>query len=45
LSVALYLLANKRWALRALRALRRFVEILSRITNGRGVSQLTAFSP
>jgi hypothetical protein len=42
LSVALYLLANKRWALRALR---RFVEILSRITNGRGVSQLTAFSP
>jgi len=42
LSVALYLLANKRWALRALR---RFVEILSRITNGRGVSHLTAFSP
>lgn len=42
LSVALYLLGNKRWAFRALR---RFVEILSRITNGRGVSQLTAFSP
>jgi len=42
LSVALYLLANTRWASRALR---RFVEIVSRITNGRGVSQLTAFSP
>jgi hypothetical protein len=42
LSVALYLLASKRWASRALW---RFVEILSRITNGRGASQLTAFSP
>jgi len=42
LSVALYLLANKRWASRALR---RFVEILSRIVNGHGISQLTAFSP
>jgi Transposase DDE domain len=42
LSVALHLLANKRWASRALP---RLVEILSRITNGRGVSQLTAFSP
>lgn len=42
LSVALYLLANKHWAFRALR---RFVEILSRITNDRGVSQLTSFTP
>ena len=42
LSVALYLLAAQRWALRALR---RFLEILSRITQGRGVSGLTAFSP
>jgi hypothetical protein len=42
LSVALYLLVSKRWASRALRG---FVEILSRITNGRGVSQLTAFLP
>jgi hypothetical protein len=42
LSIALYLLASARWASRALR---RFVEILSRITNGRGVSRLTAFSP
>jgi len=42
LSVALYMLAAQRWALRALR---RFREILSRITQGRGVSGLTAFSP
>jgi hypothetical protein len=42
LSVALYLLASKRWASLALRHL---VEILSRITNGYGVSRLTAFSP
>ena len=42
LSVALCLLANQRWASQALR---RFAEILSRIINGRGVSQLTAFSP
>jgi hypothetical protein len=42
LSVALYLLANKRWASRALH---RLVEILSRIANGHGISQLTAFSP
>jgi len=42
LSVALYMLATQRWASRALR---RFIEILSRITNGRGISGLTAFSP
>ncbi len=42
LSIALYLLANKPWALHALC---RLVEILSRITKGHGVSQLTAFSP
>jgi len=42
LSVALYMLAAQRWASRSLR---RFLEILSRITNGRGVSGLTAFSP
>jgi hypothetical protein len=42
LSVALYMLATQRWASRALR---RFTEILSRITNGLGVSHLTAFSP
>lgn len=42
LSMALYLLADPRWASHASQ---RFVQILSRITNGRGVSLLTAFSP
>ncbi len=42
LSMALYLLADPRWASRAWR---RFVQILSCIANGRGVSLLTAFSP
>ena len=42
LSLALYMLAAQRWASRALR---RFLEILSGITHGRGVSGLTAFSP
>jgi hypothetical protein len=42
LSVALYMLATQRWASRALH---RFVEILSRITCGHGVSGFTAFSP
>jgi hypothetical protein len=42
LSIALYLLADPRWASPARR---RFVQILSCIANGRGVSRLTAFSP
>lgn len=42
LSMALYLLADARWASRSHR---RFTQILSRIANGRGVSLLTAFSP
>jgi hypothetical protein len=42
LSMALYLLADPRWGAQARR---RFVQILSRITSGRGVSLLTAFSP
>jgi Transposase DDE domain len=42
LSMALYLLADARWASQARR---RFVQILSRIKNGRGISTLTAFSP
>jgi len=42
LSIALYLLADPRWSAPARR---RFLLILSRIANGRGVSSLTAFSP
>jgi hypothetical protein len=42
LSIALYLLADPRWGSRARR---HFVQIASRIANGRGVSLLTAFSP
>jgi hypothetical protein len=42
LSLALYLLAHARWSSQAQR---RFLLILSRIANGRGVSLLTAFSP
>ena len=42
LSMALYLLADPR---RGTRARRRLVQILSRLTNGRGVALLVAFSP
>jgi len=42
LSMALYLLSDSRWAPQARQ---RFTHILSRITNGRGVSLITAFSP
>jgi len=42
LSIALYLLADPQWANRALQ---RFIRILSRLTHGRGIALLTAFSP
>jgi hypothetical protein len=42
LSMALYLLADARWAPQARQ---RLLHILSRLANGRGVSLLTAFSP